>query len=146
MVSITWVILLLAPGATSMDQYGKGHDPSRPGSGYTVLDFAASWCKPCWKALPHVDELARTRDDIGVLVISVDRKLAGRDRLVKKLNLQVPVIWDQGHLWADFYQPAGMPTTMIVDTQGKVVYQHVGWSSEDWQKLLNELNRLTGRK
>ena len=145
MVTLIAWMFLWAPGSSApvgLDQFGTAHEPTTPGSGYTVIDFAASWCKPCWKALPHVQALADSRSDVRVLVISVDQKESGRDRLVEKLGLTLPVVWDQGHRWAAHYDPPGMPTSMIVDQNGKVVYQHVGWSKASWQKLLAELERL----
>jgi len=137
---VTLILFLTCCQGTSLDQYGTTHDPSRPGQSVTVLDFAASWCKPCWKALPHVEQLSK--GDVPVLVISVDEKQAGRDRLVQQLNLTVPVVWDDGHRWAEAYDPKGMPCTMIVDSNGRILYQHVGYNPKLWQGLLQRLQEL----
>ena len=133
--------LWIGPTAET-DQNGKRYDPVELGPGYTVLDFAASWCKPCWQALPHVEALNAEFPSVRVMVISVDTKQAGRDQLVRKLNLTVPVIWDRDHRWAEKFQPAGMPTTMIVDATGRVIYRHVGFSEKSWRRLRAELAGL----
>lgn len=138
---LVWLVL----GATltaGPDQYGKQHEFKEMNGGYTVLDFAASWCKPCWKALPHVEALAAEMKDVRVLVICQDKKVTGRDRLVEKLNLTVPVIWDKDHAWAEHFAPPGMPTTMILSPTGEVIYRQVGYSPKSWQALRKTLARL----
>lgn len=140
MVSLVLLLLSLQANGAALDQFGKNHNPQSPGEGITVIDFAASWCKPCWKALPHVNALAE--EGVKVLVVSVDKKESGRDKLVKRLNLTVPVIWDKDHLWAEAYQPEGMPSTLIVDASGKILYRHTGFDKAKWQVFLTRLKQL----
>ena len=137
--------LLLTTGlmaGPAVDQFGNKHELINT-SGYTVLDFAASWCKPCWKALPHLQEFANANPNIKVVVVSVDDTENGRDMLVKKLKLTMPVVWDEGHKIAETYNPPGMPTTMILDKDGKIVYSHVGFSTGKWAKFRETLKNLT---
>lgn len=136
------LLLFLLLGGETSDQHGTAYDPTKPGAGLTVLDFAASWCKPCWKALPHVQAFAKANPDLRVLVISQDKEVKGRDRLIGKLKLTLPVIWDEGHRWAERYQPQGMPTTMIVNETGKILYQHVGFSDGKWAQFEQRLRQL----
>ena len=142
-MTLTLFLMLLLPSpAETIDQFGKAHAPDQQRSGYTVIDFAASWCQPCWKALPHLERLHKELPDLRILVISEDKEVAGRDKLVKRLGLTMPVIWDQGHVWARRYEPKGMPTTMILDPSGTVVYSHTGYSAKDWKTFLTKLNSL----
>ena len=129
-------------GAPTFDQNGVQHQPEQPGAALTILDFAACWCKPCWKALPRLQDLAENRPELNILVISQDEKPAGRDKLVKKLGLTMPVVWDEDHIWARKYQPEAMPTTMIVDKNGKILYSHGGSSAKDWEEFLDALERI----
>lgn len=141
MIQLMLIFLAVGGGPTS-DQHGKIHLPDQPGEALTILDFAASWCKPCWKALPRLQKLAEQRPGLNILVISQDSEAAGRDKLVKKLGLTMPVIWDQGHVWAQKYQPKAMPTTMIVDKSGKILYSHGGSSAKDQKQFLEALERI----
>jgi len=140
MLILALALLIPAPKQT-VDQYGKTHAVAELQGQVTVIDFAASWCKPCWKALPHVEALAKEFPDLKVLVISEDDQRAGRDKLVKKLNLSVPVIWDDGHVWAETFQPKGMPTTLILDKDGSVLYRHEGYSEAKWQEFRAHLKQ-----
>lgn len=145
MKSFGCFLLLLAAGLTAgpaVDQFGKTHELPHA-TGYTVLDFAASWCKPCWKALPHLQAFADANPEVKVVVVSVDENQSGRDKLVKKLGLTLPVVWDKGHRIAETYNPPGMPTTMILDQDGTVVYSHVGFSEKKWRAFQAALKKLT---
>ena len=92
--------------------------------------------------MPRLQNLAESRPDLNILVISQDGKTAGRDKLVNKLGLTMPVIWDQDHTWAQKYQPEAMPTTMIVDKNGKILYSHGGSSIKDWNQFLEALESI----
>lgn len=126
-----------------LDQFGVAHRLDRPEANWTVVDFSASWCKPCWRALPQVAALKRSHPDLRVVVVSEDKRVKGRDLLVSKLGLTLPVIWDQDHVLAKHFKPAGMPATMILNRQGEVVYRHTGYSPQIWSEFLLRLNQIT---
>lgn len=139
------MLCLLAPvGAAEplSDQNGTTYHAETLFNKVTVLDFAASWCQPCWRALPHIQAFAKENPNIQVLVVSEDDQVKGRDRLVKKLGLTVPVIWDAGHQLANKMNPPGMPTTFVIDANGKVVHQQVGFDETKWAETQAVINRL----
>ena len=138
---VFFCFLLANPQPLATDQFGQSHSPQSPGEGVTVIDFAASWCKPCWKALPRLEALHREHPELRILVCSEDEQVGGRDRLVKKLGLTMPVIWDQGHQWARRYQPDAMPTTMIVDSKGNILFRHGGSDAAGWDAFLKALSK-----
>ncbi len=130
-----FMLCLLAPlGAAEplTDQNGKTYQTDTLFNKVTVLDFAAAWCQPCWRALPHIQDFAKQNPHVQVLVISEDDQVKGRDRLVKKLGLTLPVIWDADHQLARRMNPPGMPTTFVIDANGKVVHQQVGFDESKW--------------
>ncbi len=89
-------------------RWSPSHELDSPGR-VTVVDFAASWCVPCWKSLPHLEALAQSHPDIQFLVVSVDDREDGRDQLVGRLGLSLPVIWDGGHAIASAFGPKACP-------------------------------------
>lgn len=123
------------------DQHGARHDLTNPGR-VTVVDFAAAWCVPCWKSLPHLEALAARHPDIGFLVVSVDDHVDGRDQLVNKLALTVPVIWDADHVIAERFDPQAMPATFVLDARGAVIYQHLGYDQDTWAAFVDFLDGL----
>ena len=142
---IVMILWHLGGIAGSFDQDGRSYSPDDLGGGYTVIDFSASWCNPCWKLLPRLQVLAEQQPRIRFLVVSVDQRQQGRDRLVRELKLKTPVIWDEGHVWAEYFQPEGMPTTLVVDPNGQVIYRHVGFSPKKWRDLEELLAQLSAR-
>lgn len=101
-----------------------------PSGGYTVLDFAASWCVPCYRALPRLQELAQELPDIRVVVVSVDETEGARDRLVRELELELEVVWDEDHGLVSSLAPEGFPATYVLDRRGAVVYSHFGYDPD----------------
>jgi thiol-disulfide isomerase/thioredoxin len=136
-----WLVVLFASGLAAIatdgpekDQYGKSYDLAS-GAKITVVDFAASWCEPCWKTLPRLQSLADDLPGVRFVVVDVDEKIDGRDRLVAGLKLRVPVLWDETQRLAQHFSPEGMPATFVLDEAGKVVYKHVGSDPKDWDRL-----------
>lgn len=140
-------ILLALPfsalAAEETDQHGKVHAWKGASSGYTIVDFAASWCSPCWAVLPRLQKYASEHPDVRVLAVSVDDKVAGRDTLVSKMKLTIPVLWDENHRIAGHYRPEAMPSTFVLDPSGKVVYRHSGSAMKEWDAMVAFLASAT---
>lgn len=132
----------LAAAAQETDQAGVAHPWKGASKAYTVIDFAASWCRPCWDVLPKLQSFASTHTEIRVLVVSVDDKVAGRDALVTKLSLTIPVLWDEKKQIAGHYRPEGMPATFVLDPSGTVVYRHVGSGKKQWDEMVAFLEKV----
>ncbi len=123
--------------AQELDQHGKTHDWKGASDGYRLIDFAAAWCQPCWKALPRLQSLADSRSEVRVIVVSVDERVRGRDKLVTTLGLTLPVLWDEEHRIAEHYRPTGMPATFVLNPAGDIVYQHVGTGNREWNDMID---------
>jgi peroxiredoxin len=141
-------VILVMSGLTvhagETDQNGTEHAWSGPSDRYTVIDFAAAWCRPCWTVLPRLEAYAAEHPEVRVIVVSVDDEVKGRDALVEKLKLTIPVLWDGTFRIAEHYQPPGMPATFVLDPEGKVVYAHAGSAMKEWDKMVAFLDEVTG--
>lgn len=123
-----------------LDQSGQPQELTGPG--YTVVDFAAAWCEPCYKALPRLQDLASEHPSVRFLVVSVDEEKEGRDQLIRDLEIQLPVIWDEKHTLVEQFHPKGFPATYVLDSAGQVVYEHIGYNPKKWQKLVDFLQQI----
>jgi cytochrome c biogenesis protein CcmG, thiol:disulfide interchange protein DsbE len=144
-VALALVLSGTAALADETDQHGRTHPWKGAGERYTVIDFAAAWCRPCWTVLPKLEAFAAEHPEIRVLVVSVDEKVEGRDALVTKLKLTIPVLWDRDHRIAEHYRPAGMPATYVLDRDGEVVYSHLGSSKKEWDAMVAFLEKAAKR-
>lgn len=134
-----WLLLLAGLPALT-DQHGNAVE--LPQGQYVLLDFAASWCAPCHRALPHIETIHQSYSKLKVLVVCVDLEESNWKSIVNRHQLTVPVIWDKQQIWVHHYQPKGMPTTMLLDPQGNVVHQHTGFSQSAISELEAKLNKL----
>ena len=95
-----------------------------------LIDFWATWCPPCVKGLPHVNEIAQKKEltDKGlvVLAVNVQEKAATVQKFMeaKKLSLTVPL--DADGKASEAYLVQGIPTTLVVGRDGKISEVFVG--------------------
>jgi len=91
-----------------------------------VLNFWASWCYPCLKEAPALEEAWRKHDG-RVVVLGVDTNDFTGDarKFMRKNGLTYPVVHDNHDLVAPKYGFRFLPETFFIDTRGKVV-GHVG--------------------
>lgn len=137
--------LSFAASSQELDQDGKEQSWKGVSDQYRIIDFAAAWCQPCWKALPRLQQFAAEHPTVSVVVVSVDTDVAGRDKLVSDLALTLPVLWDRNHRIAEHYQPSGMPATYVLNPKGEVVHSQIGSGSREWKEMVDFLEQALGK-
>ena len=89
-----------------------------------VLDFWATWCKPCIKAFPGLHDLVEQYDssDVALLVVSLDRiEERARDYLVENGFPTDNVLWssmEESRVVKGQYGVIGIPHTFVIDREG----------------------------
>lgn len=88
-----------------------------------LVNFWATWCKPCRTEMPDLDAIRSEYDQVEVLAVnltttekSVDHVAAFAD----ELKLSFPILLDQKGIQAR-YQVLSYPTTYILDEKGRIV-------------------------
>lgn len=148
MKRLFWILVslsLFAAPVSPLDQKQQPFDFDAfiaEGKGYVIVDFAASWCKPCYRALPKLQDFADSHPEFRVLVVSEDEEESGRNKIVSDLGLRLPVIWDNQHQLAERFSPKGFPATYILNASGDVVYQHIGYTAKTWQEFVETAEAL----
>jgi len=117
------------------------HLPTREGSvslsglkGEVVyLDFWASWCLPCRKSFPWMNELQARYQEQGlkVIAINLDEDRAVAERFLEHLTANFTVAFDASGQSAETYKLLGMPSSYIIDRQGQLQVTHVGFRERD---------------
>ena len=109
-----------------------------------VVDFWASWCAPCAKSFPVLDELQKKyADRVIVLAVNVDDKKARMDGFMAKHPVSFTVVRDAEQKLVAAVEPATMPTSFILDATGKVRFLHNGFHGEDTRKeYISEIESL----
>jgi len=98
-----------------------------------VVDFWASWCKPCRLELPWLAAMQTKHGAVGltVLTVNLDRQRADADKLLASLGVSLPVIHDPDGKLAEAHGLEGMPTSLLYDREGTLRATRVGFETED---------------
>lgn len=98
-----------------------------------LVDFWATWCPPCRKALPHLQELHEELGDSGLKVVGIATDQQGAKVVapfVEENGLTFTVVLTDGKVDRDFGGIRGIPTTFVIDPQGRIVGKFVGYQDK----------------
>lgn len=108
------------------------------------LDFWASWCGPCRQSFPFLKEIRNKYVDQGFEIISVNVDVDLKDALgfLNSFPVNYPMLLDPDATMAAVYQVQGLPTAYLIDSEGNIVYKHLGFKERDkkWITALIEQN------
>jgi thiol-disulfide isomerase/thioredoxin len=113
---------------------GGGRSPIPRGK-VTMVDFWATWCAPCRASMPRVEKLWKQYQRSGLELYSVDTDDPGPDRepqvreFLLKNRLSFPVVLDDGSA-SQAFAVASLPTMVLLDKQGTVVWSYIGALTE----------------
>ena len=108
-----------------------------------LIDFWATWCAPCKKALPKLSLLQNKYDEkIQVLAISVDDKKSSALKFLNKYKIDLLSLHDTQKSVAEDYGVPAMPTLFIIDKKGILRYVYEGYTEADLPDIENQIRKL----
>jgi len=112
------------------------------------LDFWASWCGPCRKSFPWMNEMHEKHQQQGLIIISVnlDNNKVLADDFLAEVPANFSVFYDPKGKVARKFKLKGMPSSYIIDRTGKMVSAHVGFTESKKIKYEEELIMLLNEK
>lgn len=113
------------PDFTLTDAKGKKHSLKTllKGKDYLMIDFWASWCKPCRKGLPFMKDYAKKykKNKLAMLNVSIDKKKEDWLKANKEENLPWTSVWDDQEVAKGFGVRA-IPSVWLIDKTGKIIF------------------------
>jgi len=96
------------------------------------VDFWASWCGPCRRSFPWMNELQRRYGDRGltIVAINVDKNAADAARFLERNPAMFAVAYDQAGVTPLAYSVRDMPSSYLIDSRGNVVEIEHGFHDE----------------
>ena len=93
-----------------------------------LVNFWATWCKPCEDEMPSMERLYRglAPEGLALVAISVDDEPEVVERFRERLGISFPIALDPSQEVARLYQTRGFPESLLVDRDGIVVERYVG--------------------
>jgi len=106
-----------------------------------VVNFWASWCRPCRKELPALEALHAEIAPRGgqVLAISIDEDADNARRFVRTHRLSLPVIHDGPNGLANLLELDRIPYTMVLDRSGAVAFVGAGSDVGELNDVVHQL-------
>jgi thiol-disulfide isomerase/thioredoxin len=130
---------LFAPAFALPDLAGK---PVRLGDYHgkiTLVNFWASWCGPCREEFPHMAELYKgfPRDRFDIAAISDDVDASKMLAFVTEFRPPFPILVGRGRMKA-VYHYRGLPYSVLLDKQGRIIERIFGFGGETEFRHLRE--------
>lgn len=111
-----------APDFQLTDLQGKTQRLSQYRGQVVLLNFWATWCKPCTKEMPAMQQAYDDLRDRGLVVLAVN-ELEDLERVrahITEHGHTFPVVLDHDNRVANMYGVVGLPVTVFIDQQGRV--------------------------
>jgi thiol-disulfide isomerase/thioredoxin len=136
-----------APDLSATSSDGK---PARLADlrGKTVwLDFWASWCGPCRQSFPWMNAMQEKygASGLAIVAVNVDKKRADADKFLAQVPARFPLAFDPEGATPNAYAIKAMPTSVLIDRDGRVVAVHNGFRGEDREALEAKIASSVGR-
>lgn len=107
-----------------------------------LIDFWASWCLPCRQLMPRIAELKGRHPELEIVAVSVD---ASREKAITFLRAVEPSLraaHDPKHLVADAYGVERMPSSFLIDREGRLRFRHEGYGEGDFEAIERQVRLL----
>ncbi len=105
------------------------------------LDFWASWCAPCRQSFPWLNQMQKKYQTQGFIIVSINldynKKLA--DNFLKDQPANFTIIYDPQGATSKKFKLTAMPTSFLINRQGKIIASHAGFNNEKKHKIEQQI-------
>lgn len=113
-----------------------------------MINFWASWCGPCRQEFPALDQIYAKYKPMGftLVAINVESEKADAEKFLAATPASFPILFDPGNKVSGSYGVSAMPTTVLVDRQGRVRWLHRAYKPGDEAKYIEQIRAVLREK
>ena len=135
-----------APNFTLKSLSGENIKLSELAGSVVLINFWASWCGPCRQEMPFLNAIHNKYKALGftVLGVNVEEEVANARSFIAERPVDFPILFDSNNNVSELYKVIAMPTTVVIDRDGKLRFLHQGYQSGDeveYRKMVKILVR-----
>jgi len=135
-----------APDFSLTDSEGKVVSLSDMRGKVVLINFWATWCGPCRQEMPILEALYKRYETLGftLLGVNVEENSSDAVSFLKETPVTFPILYDPDNDVSRLFDVAAMPSTVIVDRDGKMRFLHHGYQpgyENAYQDQIRELIR-----
>jgi len=133
-----------APALQTKDIYGKPVNKDGWPGKVVLVNFWATWCPPCREEIPELLELKKEfKDRLEIVGISEDDDSPESvAKFARAKGMMYPIVMATPELIESYGGVPALPTSFLIDTQGRVVQKHSGLYAIEWYQ--REIRSLLG--
>ncbi len=120
-----------APAFTVPGLDGGTRSLADRGSKPMLINFWASWCGPCVKEMPAIAEFARRNPQVSVVGLAVNDDVGASRKFAREHDIRFPLGIDRQAEVLSSYGGSGLPVTVLVGADGKVITTFIGGLTTD---------------
>lgn len=163
-LGIVALIILISLASGCLEEDGNGEEPGEPAPSFTltsidnitfslsdfegkvvILDFMYVACQYCDDEMGHLKEIYSNYGSNQVVIITIDILDSDTEQGLRDFKNQYGDDWiyafDTDNLKSK-YQVSGVPKVVIIDKEGNIAFQKVGYLESDYETLSSEIDEL----
>jgi thiol-disulfide isomerase/thioredoxin len=127
------LIVLALPAIAEPLDGGPALDLAHHRGQVIIVDFWASWCKPCRQSIPWLNALRERHRAEGLTIIgvNVDAERRDADRFLRDVPIGFDIVFDPRGDLAKRFKVQGMPASYVFDRSGTLIETHLGFREAD---------------
>jgi thiol-disulfide isomerase/thioredoxin len=120
-------MLIALPGVIPVA--AADYDPKAHAGKVVIVDFWASWCKPCRRSFPWLNEMHARYADRGLVIVGVnlDNDRAAADAFLERYPANFEIVYDNDRTLARRFDVMAMPSSYLLGRDGALVETHLGF-------------------
>lgn len=140
-MSIVLLTLFMASVATGEEINAGGIDLEDYRGQVVMVDFWASWCVPCRRSFPWMDEMQAKYREQGLVILAVneDDEWVEAERFLDEYPISFAIVRDNDGVIAKQFDVQAMPSSYLFDRDGELVQRHFGFKVRQQQDYENQI-------